>query len=213
MDYAVSYISAARSVVNDATARGVLDQMAAPCLYLQRHATELLLKKLLDAIYNIQSMEMTLKTGVHSPPRVTPTTHDLVQLVGHATKALATRKLTLPASLASLAGEIRSFEDGDATRTRYDRGAKGKSYERKSFPDEVLVPVLDWQKLLEGVLVEHFVIHENFRDQASRTMAEVLFELSEAVSDALRRSGLEVETPFVFEWGTWLSVREKPGGT
>jgi hypothetical protein len=203
MEYEVSYLSAARCVLNDAMATGTLDQMGPPCLYLQRHAAELLLKKFIEACQHLESMESTLRTGHYVPPNAPATTHDLLQLVSRARNELAKRQLPLPDSLANVATEIARFEDGDATRSRYDRGARGRGYETSSFPKEVLVPLRDWQEALEDVF-QHIIIREDFAKESDRTVVESLFESSKILGNKLRAAGLWISEFDAFEWGPWF---------
>lgn len=176
-EYPASYIAAARSVVDDALTARSLHFMAAPCLYLQRHALELLLKRILLVVLEIDSMQASLGAGTAVAVEKVPGTHDLLNLCARTAAALATRGLKLPTELPLLVREISEFEDGDPTRTRYDSGARGKGYENNSFPEWVSVPVLDWQTRLEG-LVPHLTIRHEFADMPDRTLAEELWSLS-----------------------------------
>jgi len=191
-EYPASYIAAARTVVDDALAARSLHYMAAPCIYLQRHALELLLKRILFVVLEIESMQASLSEGRRVAVGKVPGTHDLLSLCERTVAALAKRGLEPPKDLPLLVREISEFEDGDPTRTRYDRGAKGKGYEESSFPDWVSVPVLDWQNRLEG-LVPYLTIQHEYAGLPERTLAEELWSLSVPLHFELLR--LKLRTP------------------
>jgi len=57
--YFFTYLLGARALVNNGTASGTYDDLGLPAFYLQRHATELLLKRLLDWCHQLVEVEFS----------------------------------------------------------------------------------------------------------------------------------------------------------
>jgi hypothetical protein len=151
--YAAVYVAAARAVFDAgvAGAKREFDHLARPCIYLQRHALELMIKDLRDlALAILESRDAVDTEREYKPPKPTHG-HDLVKLVAAATTAVAQAGWTFPDEISRLARELAALEQGDETRLRYAKGARGDFENQRSFSHAVNVPVEDWQRRLEAI--------------------------------------------------------------
>lgn len=149
--YAAVYIRASR-VVLDATADSTkeLDQLARPCIYLQRHALELIIKELHDTAAAITAARSALRTQKPYEEPKPLFGHKLQKLTEVALLAVELEGYEVPETVKQLASELDGFEEGDETRVRYPEGRAG-DFTRLSFPEQVDAPVVAWQDVLEQI--------------------------------------------------------------
>lgn len=189
--YAQSYVLASRALIDDSISNDRLQAMAMPCLYLLRHALELTLKDILAEVYGIRDMTQQTVTG--EVPVKAPGGHDLGKLFGELVAELNALRVKMPKTLSNLVDEINTFEDGDPTRSRYGMGKQGK-YKAASFPDEAVIPLLEWQQKLERIWaadlsVRYDVIRER-RAPKPITLAETLARKGQRKFEALSFVGI-----------------------
>lgn len=155
--YVNSYWLAAHTLLESAVASKTLDDLALPIFYLQRHAAELLIKRLLDWGFDIadlceqlQKPGGTFPTSEHLKRR--NNCHDLPQLLADLSD-LATnwRCQPLPSELQRLVKQIGEFETTD-TWARYARGRKKIPGEKAQIihhvKNEVAIPMVELQAQL-----------------------------------------------------------------
>lgn len=167
------YLMAARTLVKHAIDNYQWDEMVIPCVYLQRHAIELMLKGLLQRANSIGARNRGREESV-------PQEHDLEKLVRLLDAALGKLELSVPKEVVALASEINAFEDGDPTRLRYPQGVPKKRYRGKSFPERINVPIGRWQSRLEMIYRKHFALRST---RPRRTLAGTLSDWGRGPSD------------------------------
>lgn len=153
--YMNAYVRAADILISSAIDRRALDDVGLPSFYLQRHATELLVKRLLGwlheiAAYKLQSGEDTkgvptaaqreLRTGSHNLGKLWQDLNVTATHFGFAPP---------PVQIGELVAELTAFEK-TATWARYERSEK-KGVVIHHVEHEVAVPLLQIQRRLEEV--------------------------------------------------------------
>ncbi len=154
--------------------------MAVPCAYLQRHALELACKLITEWAYRIRAQNETIKTRLQTgaldvvTPRESPTGHDLKKLAEDMSAALVDIGFESPPAMLSLIDEMDLFEDGDPTRLRYPSGSRKGNYSAESFPNPVIVPVVEWQQRLDQLECEVLVLKVDY-DESPGTFCDRLY--------------------------------------
>lgn len=155
----LSYLLAARHVLEAGERERRLNEVVLPAAYLQRHAMELALKGVLDAAYSLRRDEdwlERLKTDPKAKPgeaQKVPEKHPLNFLVSKIRDALvAVRHPAMPDEVAAMAERLTEVEGSEPTRTRYLTLRNGE----QSFPKAVVLPVGETQDDLEGLFERVF---------------------------------------------------------
>lgn len=161
-NYGLSYLLAARFLVERSVRKQQEDLIALPATFLQRHALELGLKVLIDeglSIGHEQRRIRALQAGERPDECAVPTaatTHSLKVLVVHARTALGAVGRVLPDDLAQLAEEFDARENGAHTRWRYSR-IVSKKETKDSFGAVTELRLLEMQEKLEAAFEAHLV--------------------------------------------------------
>ena len=178
----LSFLLAARDTIERGVARQRLNEVAIPAAFLQRHAVEVELKAILEAMYSIKS-DIALLDALHQNssakrpagmPLLAPRDHDLVNLVTLVREELEAIELPLPIEVADAAHQLHELERkhlSEAARTNYSRfryqhGGNGTL----NFPKEERLSTCETQEQLELV----FHTHLTFRDEADQNFRTVL---------------------------------------
>ncbi|WP_035415632.1 hypothetical protein, partial [Chromohalobacter israelensis] len=154
--YLESYLTAASLLIAQGTQRQDYDDIGLPAFYLQRHATELLLKRLLGWCIDIIELKVEIapSAGHRVPSKYCYSlrrSHDLNELL----KALQrTAKLagedTPPRALTDLVDTLTRVEADDHW-SRYDHGHH-KGAHHIHHTTETTIPIVSLQKQLERVV-------------------------------------------------------------
>ena len=155
-DYFSAYLRSAAVLIEHGVQHGELDEVMLPAFYLQRHALELLIKRLLSWLYEWAELRTQLGHACNGVPsnnqKQRLTTHgirNLFQDLCHTCKHF--EFADPPPELAALVQKLTQFEKTE-TWARY-----AQSIDRKNGPviqhveDEVEVPIVDLQRDLERV--------------------------------------------------------------
>ena len=187
--YAAAYVAAARWTLDRAADDDLLDEMAMPITYLQRHSLELIIKDLLGVASDIDASRKHLDTGCHVEVAV-PHDHVLQELAALLLQRLKAVGYDCPPEIVDLAKELSEFEDADETRTRYATGKPKGKYSKSSFPEEVVIPLRAWQERLES-LHEHVLFRDVPPDPGQpHTLLEHLDREADSLFQALCHAGL-----------------------
>jgi len=163
-NYFFTYLLAARKMVDDGKESGTYDDIGLPVFYLQRHATELLIKRLLSWCYDLvelQSKEVDFKFMLsnNAVGRVRGS-HDLNKLFADLTGVTAALGYELPVEIGALVQAISEHEITE-TFARYERSGKGDEVVLH-VASEVSLPIVALQLLLESTAkVSLFQRHED----------------------------------------------------
>ena len=153
--YVGAYLTAASLLVEQGQARGSFDEIGLPAFYLQRHAAELILKRLLQWCFEIIECRNQIKPGqaitiTNRHRRSLNNEHDLRKILNSLKKAakLADEKIP-PECLAQLVETISSVEASPHwSRYRVDsRSTQKKLWETT----EIVIPVASLQTQLDLV--------------------------------------------------------------
>ncbi|WP_432415206.1 hypothetical protein ACRHM7_17880 [Chromohalobacter israelensis] len=174
--YLESYLTASSLLIAQGTERQDYDDIGLPAFYLQRHATELLLKQLLRWCIDIIELKSALapSTGHRVPSkccRALERSHDLNELL----KALQrTAKLAgenpPPDNLTDLVDSLTGVEADDHW-SRYDHGLN-KGERHTHHKTETTIPIVKLQKLLEeavGSTIYRSMGVETYEDELHTT--------------------------------------------
>lgn len=153
--YMNAYIRAAEILIAGAIERRALDDVGLPSFYLQRHATELLIKRLLGWLHEIAAYKVRFgedtkgmptseqrgrRTGSHNLSNLWLDLREMAIHFGFAPP---------PAQLGELVDELTAFEK-TATWSRYERSEKRGEIVRH-VEHEAAVPLVQIQRRLEEV--------------------------------------------------------------
>lgn len=153
--YLESYLTAASLLITQGTQRQDYDDIGLPVFYLQRHATELLLKRLVGWCINIIELNAKIapSAGHQVPPecRKALGKHSLLTILKAVKR---TAKLAgedpPPRALTDLVDSLTRVEADDHW-SRYDHGHhKGKHHIHHK--TETTIPIVNLQKQLEQVM-------------------------------------------------------------
>jgi hypothetical protein len=203
--YDDAYVRSARLILDETASRNALEDLAMPCVYLQRHALELMLKDLIDAICYLEACDDALSNSavvnveklrekgmlrLSKKDQELLRSHRLLDLATKANELLAKYDEALPESIFALARDLHAFESGDETRVRYPRGKPSGAYAHASFPAEVRIPLRDWQGRLELVLRDVISVRPDEERADPDTLNELLTDAISHHELALSRKGL-----------------------
>jgi hypothetical protein len=166
-DYLLAYRHAARVLLAAARERDELDEQALPIFFLQRHATELLLKKLLGWCYDISAMRCELEPSL--PNRVAMPSadmrdrvcrcHDLLELwrdLGHTARCLGHE---IPPKLGALVDQITQSE-AHPTWSRYEPAHPPSQKRQVLSATQHSVPLVEIQLLLDEAVHRSLSSHD-----------------------------------------------------
>ena len=155
----LSYLLAARHVLEAGERERRLNEVVLPAAYLQRHAFEIMLKDTIDAAYAVRQdldwLEQLQKDAAAKParPKRAPAVHPLNDLVSELREALVALEFpVVPDDVVTMAQRLTTTEAGDPTRTRYLTRKDGKP----NFPDALVLPVGETQDALEALFAQVF---------------------------------------------------------
>lgn len=184
-----SYYRSTQVLIEHAVEHGQLEQLATACVHMQRHTVELLIKSLIDNLHSVACLAEEAESGRQSvrPHPLAEPNHDLPGTVQVLREQLELYGAPMPTDLAELALAIAEVEDGDETRWRYARGKsarlkKGKPrptpkrYENASFPDELVLPIVAWQKRLEAIWSDVFRERPTGSDEPLGLVGDLYYE-------------------------------------
>lgn len=155
-DYFFAYLESAAILVEQGAQNRTLDDIGLPAFYLQRHATELLIKRLLSWLYELAELRSELCPDWQGVPsseqkKNFKRSHNLPQLFKDL--CLVSKHFRFaepPIELGELVHEIANFETSE-TWARYERSeAKGGAVIHH-VQNEVIVALVDLQQRLELV--------------------------------------------------------------
>jgi hypothetical protein len=147
--YQAAYIHAARQLVADAVEQGALDELALPIFYLQRHATELILKRLLAWLYETADYRSragwTQNAIAEKQKKRQWQSHTLGELLADLQQTA--NLLEFPAPPHELSALVEQFSRYEITETwaRYPMSPTRKPH----LPNETEVPIVEIQAALE----------------------------------------------------------------
>ncbi len=155
-NYFYAYLRSAGILIEHGVQNGTLDDIALPAFYMQRHAFELLTKRLLSRVYELAEYRLELQpacqpvvsTGQRERFNRSHKLTELLRDLKSACRRLGFRQP--PAELEQLAREIEKFEKSD-TWARYERSTNEKDGVVLHVQDEVVLPLVDLQRQLEEV--------------------------------------------------------------
>lgn len=137
-DYPASYFAASRLLMES----GVVEALAMPILYLQRHTIELIIKSVLTDAYSVIESRQRIQSAKNEPIldfKIKSTRgHRLGRLLDDAESALTALGYNDPtiSGMRDLVNLIESLEGNDETRWRYDTLNDGT----RSFPFDLSPP-------------------------------------------------------------------------
>jgi len=154
--YCTVYVRSAGILVEYAAQNNILDDIALPAFFMQRHALELLIKRLLSWIYDAADYRSELGPSSAWVPsaeqkKAFSGSHNLKSLLDDL--RLSSRESgfpELPAELGELVQHIGTFEKSD-TWSRYEVSKK-KDRIVKHIEKEVVLPIVEIQCRLELVV-------------------------------------------------------------
>lgn len=156
-DYARAYLKSAGILVQHGQANGTLDDIALPTFYLQRHALELLVKGLLQQVYDIGEFCGSAEVPSGKQKDRLTGSHAIAKLVEDLKTSC--HKLGLPAppdELNVVAQMQRTFESTD-TWARYatstSKAAKTVTV-HKHMEQEVELPILSLDEKLQAAFAK-----------------------------------------------------------
>lgn len=168
--YLESYLTAASLLIAQGTQRQDYDDIGLPAFYLQRHTTELLLKRLLRWCIDIIELNAKLTPSTEyqgpAPGQNILGSHDLRRLLNALKQAASLAgEPPPPDSLTDLVDSLVDVEKDDHW-SRYDHSrCKGKNdFHHKA---EATIPIVDLQELLEQVVGS--VVSRAMGDEAYET--------------------------------------------
>lgn len=155
-DYFRAYLRSAAVLIEHGVRHEELDEVMLPAFYLQRHALELLIKRLLSYLYEWAEFRVKLGYNWEGVPsngqKDRFTTHGIHKLFQDLCRTCKHFKFTNPPlELAALVKKLTQFEKTE-TWSRY---AQSKNHKDDTIiqhlEDEVEVPIVDLQRDLEFV--------------------------------------------------------------
>jgi hypothetical protein len=169
----LSYLLAARHVIEAGQRDARLSEVALPAAYLQRHALETGLKALLSTAYFIDKYDRwhdLLKVDAQADPPAgaeVPAKHSHLFLRDRLKAALDSGgHEPLPDEVSQLCEEVAKQEAGAPERYRVTRTPKGPLED--AFPDEVKLPIVEMQQAMEDVF-ERFFQFDPYADSDQKT--------------------------------------------
>jgi hypothetical protein len=157
----LSYLLAARHVIEAGEAERRLAEVTLPAAYLQRHAMEVGLKNLLELVYGIHRDREWLDAlrrdpnADRNPVESVPPKHHFSELRRLARQALKKIDFDLPDEIAGMTKKLAEAEVFDHTRFRYLTLTNGE----ESFPKPEILRVAENQDELEMLFEKHLHFH------------------------------------------------------
>jgi hypothetical protein len=157
-NYLYSYLRAAKILVNDAICTEKLDDLALPIFYIQRHTTELVLKRLLKWCYDISKQrnelgEPCLEILSSRSKNNLNRSHNLRVLLEDLEKISVDHGFARPPkSIYKLVGLLSKYELTE-TWSRYSTSMKNEAT-LHHVESECVVPIKEIQSTLELVISE-----------------------------------------------------------
>ncbi|MDR7119362.1 hypothetical protein [Rheinheimera soli] len=163
-DFFLSYMKSAEVLINHGIETNSLDDVALPVFYLQRHAVELLLKRLICWLYETNEFEENASLGrsiflsVNKNGKETSTfkgQHDLKSISKVLNSAVALfNTIAVPQVISDVVELIAVFEKQDPTWSRYPTSGTGSKHHDQENP----VPLAKIQKYLD--LIRDSVVYK-----------------------------------------------------
>ena len=157
-DYMHAYVRAVKILVKNGMEANSLDDIGLPAFYLQRHAVELLLKRLLSWLCELAKFRKELGKDDHGVPssdqmKRFKRTHNLSDLFRDLADVSEIFEFGAPPiEIKQLVDKISQFEISE-TFSRYERSEKNNEviFHMKK---EVALPLVDLQKRLEHIVFQ-----------------------------------------------------------
>jgi hypothetical protein len=189
-DFFLSYMKSAEVLINHGIETNSLDDVALPAFYLQRHAIELLLKRLICWLYETNKFEENARLGssvflsVKKNGEETSTfkgQHDLKSISKVLNKAAALfNTIAVPQVISDVVELIAAFEKQDPTWSRYPTSGTGSKHHDRENP----VPLEKIQKYLD--LIRDSVVYKTNDDS---TFENHLYDIWLASARAAGQAG------------------------
>lgn len=165
---ALSYLLAARQVIEAGQRDQRSNEVALPVAYLQRHALEVAIKHVLGVVFGIKASEDWLEALRQDPnadaenAKEVPFTHDFKELLSELKRWLAAINFgDPPQEVVDAAYRLGAAEQFEPTRFRYLTKRGGA----RSFPTEIVLPIGETQALLEELFKNVFEYRETHSDE------------------------------------------------
>lgn len=189
-DFFLSYMKSAEVLISHGIETNSLDDVALPAFYLQRYAIELLLKRLIYWLYEVNEFEKDARLGssvfliVKKKGNETSTfkgQHDLksISKVLNSAVALFTT-IAVPQVISDVVELIVFFEQQDPTWSRYPTSGRGSKHHDLENP----VPLTKIQKYLD--LIRDSVVYKTNEES---TFENHLYDLWLASARATGHAG------------------------
>lgn len=151
-NYLEAYLHAASLLIERGKTTGTLDEIGLPGFYLQRHAIELLLKRLLGWLISISELRKQLGISAQEPSDKLlldlRTCHKLKRLHSHLLEFSIVLNLPKPSTaLSHLIEDLVKYEITD-TWSRYSLSPKQDLH----IPKEILIPIVEFQDRLIAIV-------------------------------------------------------------
>lgn len=152
--YTMSYVRAARVLIDNSRQNGDFDQLGLPIFYLSRHALELFIKSILELLYDVAKM----RTEAYSYDRSISkgrlkrlsSSHSLSQLNNDLRNTCKELEYEYDSKgIDQLIKNIEEFES-NPTWSRYSRSGEGENH----LAEEVAIPVVSIHQSLERIVKE-----------------------------------------------------------
>lgn len=154
--YVLSYMKSAAILINHGLHEKTLDDVALPAFYMQRHALELFIKRLLSWLYEMAEYRLELghdNGGIPTMKQIEryKTKHNLDVLL----KDLQDTSIHFgfgepPPEIARLVTQVGTFEMTD-TWSRYQSSVRKDGTVLHHVKEEVVLPIVDLQRNLEAL--------------------------------------------------------------
>jgi hypothetical protein len=155
--YFIAYVRSAEILIEHAKQHHILDDIALPAFYMQRHAMELLIKRLLSLLYETAEYRKELDHAFTAVPsdqqkKRLKRSHNLLSLLNDLRSASSASGFSdPPTELAELTQRLAEFEKSE-TWSRYSESENKEGYIIRHIEKEVVVPLVDFQHRLELVV-------------------------------------------------------------
>ena len=167
-NYIYSYLRSAAILIDHGVKTNSLDDIGLPIFYMQRHATELLIKRLLSWLYEMAEFQTELGQDCQGVPSNTQRnnfkkSHNLPQLFKDL--SLVSKHFGLakpPTELGEWVEELAKFEKTE-TWARYEQSETRDNIVIRHVKDEIALPLVDLQRRLELVILK--TVHRLSGDQ------------------------------------------------
>lgn len=153
--YLRAYVRAADVLVDHGATTNTLDDIGLPAFYMQRHALELLIKRLLSWVYQYAEAIGDQAVPSKSQRDRFKTSHSISKLLADLRMTCAHHGFAAPPEeLCALVFEVESLEATE-TWARYESSESKAHGVVRHLEDEVIIPLASLQKKLEAVVTNH----------------------------------------------------------